>query len=127
MRISSSCRGIARPLLPLVAVAVLGAQLLGAHMHLHGDHHDHSGAHVHSVHSPCHADRDHLGEGVEISLWQALLCKLPDVQSVGAAVAPLLLLAPATIWLDVAAALQHVPERRRLLAHFSPLLRAPPR
>ncbi|MCC5867094.1 MAG: hypothetical protein JJU27_01170 [Gammaproteobacteria bacterium] len=125
MKISSCCRAFARPLLPLVAVAVLGAQLLGAHMHLHGDHHDHAGAHVHSVHSPCHADPDHLGDGVEISLWHALLCKLPDVQSVGAAVA--LLVAPATVWLDVTAALQHVPERRRLLAHFSPLLRAPPR
>lgn len=111
----------------MIAVAVVGVQLLGAHMHLHGTHHDHAGGHVHSAHSPCHADADHLGDGVEVSLWQALLCKLPDAQHAGAALVPLLILAPSAIRLDLAAALEHVPARWRMPAHFTPLLRAPPR
>ncbi len=127
MRISSRCRGLASHLLPLIAVAVLGAQLVGAHLHLHEDDLGHAGGHVHSVHSPCHADADHAGDGVEISLWHALLCKLPDAQNAGAAVSPLLILAPEAMRLDVAAALDHVPARWRTPAHFTPLLRAPPR
>lgn len=127
MKFSYRCRGFAPQLLPLIAVALIGVQLLGAHIHLHGGHHDHSAGHVHSVHSPCHADADHLGECAEISLWQALLCKLPDVPNAGAALAPLLILATTANGLNVATALDHLPARWRMPAHFIPPLRAPPR
>ena len=126
MKVLFCCRRISARLLPLLAVSLFGVQLLGVHIHLHGEHHDQSGGHVHSVHSPCHAHAEHPGDSTDANLWQALLGKLPDSYDAGATANPLLVMSPLALRLNLVRALDPFPPRQRLQAHFTPLLRAPP-
>jgi hypothetical protein len=129
MNLSFRMRRIGPRLLPWLAAALFGVQLLGAHMHLHGEDHDHAGAHahsVHSVHAVCHAHADHLGEA-EIGLWQALAGKLPDSHEPGSAALTWLLEIPAAARPQARFTLQHSRHRPHKRAHYRPLLRAPPR
>ena len=111
----------------MLAAPLFGVQLLGAHLHLDSSHDDHRGGHVHSVYSGCHTTLDHADDGVEVSLWQALFCKLSDGHESGAAVLMWLIAPPTAIKQHLAHSPHHSPPRLHWRAHARPLLRAPPR